>query len=106
MRNLNIKRKKSFVASLMKVKLYISDESSNELTINGVKCRKIGDLANGKEASFEIEDKEVILFAIIDKLTKETCNDKIIINAGDEDVYLSGKNKFAPFSGNPFVFDK
>jgi hypothetical protein len=106
MRKLTVKRRKSFVASLMKVKLYVSDETSNEITIIGVKCRQIGEVANGKEASFDIDNNEVVLFAIIDKVSKDFCNDKIVVKAGEEDACVTGKNKFSPFSGNPFIFDK
>ena len=51
MRKLTIKRAKSFVASLTKVKVYIEDQLSNELTINNVPCRKLGNIKNGEEAA-------------------------------------------------------
>ncbi|MBP1575986.1 MAG: hypothetical protein J6A68_00485 [Oscillospiraceae bacterium] len=47
MRNLTIKRTKSFVGCLGKMKIYIEDPTSNELLINNTPCRKIGDLKNG-----------------------------------------------------------
>jgi len=106
MRKLTIKRKKTFTASLMKVKFYISDENSNEITINGINCKKLGEVANGKEVSFEINNDEVVLFSIIDKLSKDFCNDKIVIKAGEEAIVITGKNKLSPFKGNPFIFDK
>lgn len=49
MRNLTIKREKSFVGSLAKMKVYIEDPTSNEICINDISCRKIGDLKNGEE---------------------------------------------------------
>ena len=52
MRNLTIKRTKSFVASLVKMKIYIEDPTSDEIVINNVRCRKIGDLKNGEEKPF------------------------------------------------------
>ena len=49
MRNLTIKRAKSVVACLAKVKVYIEDSFADDLEINGVRCRKLGDLKNGEE---------------------------------------------------------
>ena len=39
MRNLTIKRGKSFVGSLAKMKIYIEDPTSNEMRINDIPCR-------------------------------------------------------------------
>jgi hypothetical protein len=55
MRNLTIKREKTFVGSLMKVHVYIEDHFNSEITINNVPCRKLGDLKNNEEKTFEIE---------------------------------------------------
>ena len=49
MRNLTIVRRKSFVACLAKMKVYIEDPASNELVINKIPCRKLGELKNGEE---------------------------------------------------------
>ena len=49
MRNLTIKRTKSFVACLAKMKIYVEDPTSNEICINNTPCRKLGDLKNGEE---------------------------------------------------------
>lgn len=105
MRNLTIKRHKSFVASLVKMKLYIEDPESNELKINGVSCRKLGELKNDEEKTFSIPSTEVKVYAIADKASKDFCNDFYSIPAGNEDVCISGKNHYKPFSGNPFLFD-
>lgn len=106
MRNLTIKREKSFVASLMSVSIYIEDQENKEITINNIPCRSLGYLKNNSEETFSIPNEEVKIIAIIDTLSKEFCNDKITIPAGDDDVSISGKNKFSPFKGNPFIFHK
>ena len=49
MRTLTIKRAKSFVACLAKMKVYVEDPTSREIVINNVPCRKLGDLKNGEE---------------------------------------------------------
>lgn len=105
MRNLTIKREKSFVACLAKMKVYIEDYITQDLEINGVPCRKLGELKNGEEKTFSIEDHEAKVFVIADKLSKNMCNDFYPIPAGTEDVFLSGKNKYNPINGNAFRFD-
>ena len=54
MRNLTIKREKSFVGSLVKMKIYIEDLTSNEININNTPCRKIGELKNGEERTLNL----------------------------------------------------
>lgn len=105
MRNLTIKRTKSFVGCLAKMKIYIEDYEAGELTINGIPCRKIGELKSGEEKTFQISVKEAKVFAIADKLSKEYCNEFYQLPEGQEDIFLSGKNKFNPASGNAFRFD-
>ena len=105
MRNVTIKRKKKFVASLSKVRIYIEDPFSSELTINDVPCRKIGELKNGEEGSFLVENREAKIFVIGDKVSKEFCSDYYQLPEGEEDIYLSGENRFSLSSGNAFRFD-
>ena len=105
MRNLTIQRHKTAVASMVKMRIYIEDPESNELKINGVACRKIGELKNGEAKTFSIPSTPVKVYAIADKASKDFCNDYYPIPAGNEDVYISGKNHYKPFSGNPFLFD-
>ena len=104
MRTLTIRRNKSFVGCLMKDQVYIRDVDAGELTIEGVPCRKLGDLKNGEQKSFQIGDGEQQIFMIADKVSKEYCNATVTIPAGQEDVSLSGKHKFV-LGSNPFCFD-
>lgn len=105
MRNLTIKRTKSFVGCLGKMKIYIEDPASSEITINNTPCRKIGDLKNGEEKTFQIDEHEAKVFVIADKLSKDYCNEYYQLSDGGEDVFLSGQNKFNPANGNAFRFD-
>ena len=105
MRNLTIKREKSFVGSLVKMKVYIEDPTSNEMRINDVPCRKIGDLKNGETKTFQIDEQTLKVYVIADKLSKNYCNEFYQLSAGQEDIFLSGKNKFNPANGNAFRFD-
>ena len=105
MRNLTIKRNKTFVGCAVKLKVYIEDNSSNELTISGVPCKKLGVIKNGEEKTFEISDESLKVFVIADTISKEYCNEFYQIPEGTEDIRLEGKNKFSPFQGNPFRFE-
>ena len=105
MRNLTIKREKSFVGSLAKIKIYIEDPTSSEIRINDIPCRKIGDLKNGEEKTFQIEEQKAKIFVIADKLSKNYCNEYYQLPDGQEDIFLSGKNKFNLANGNAFRFD-
>jgi len=105
MRKLTIKRTKSFVGSLVKLKVYIEDATSNDIVINKVSCRKLGVLKNNEEKTFEIGEDQAKVFVIADKISKDYCNDFYQLPAGQEDVFLSGKNKFNPANGNAFIFD-
>lgn len=104
MRNLTIIRRKSFVGCAMKDQVYIRDEQAAETTIEGVPCRKLGDLKNGEQKTFQIGEGQQQIFLIVDKLSKEYCNASVVIPEGQEDVCLSGKHYFA-LGSNPFQFD-
>lgn len=105
MRNLTIAREKSFVGSLVKMKIYVEDPTSNEMRINDTPCRKIGDLKNGEEKTFEIDEQKAKIFVIADNLSKNYCNEYYQLPEGQEDIFLSGKNKYNPANGNAFRFN-
>ncbi len=105
MRKLTITRHKNVAACLAKMKVYVYDASSSDIIIDGNPCRKIGDLKNGETKTFEIDESATRVYVIGDKLSKNYCNDYMDIPEGTEDIFLSGENSFAPFSGNAFVFD-
>lgn len=104
MRKLTILRRKSHVGCIMKDQVYIQDEETAELVIDGVPCRKLGDIKNGEEKSFLIDDAQRQVFLIVDKASKDYCNGSIVIPEGQEDVFFAGKHHFY-FGSNPFRFD-
>lgn len=104
MRYLAITRKKTFVASLIKMKVYIEDES-NELTIADVPCKKLGEIKNGETVTFEIDEHEAKIFVIADTLSKGYCSEFYQLPDGFEDIHLVGQNKFNMARGNAFVFE-
>lgn len=104
MRNLTVKRNKSFVGCAAKVHVYIEDAVSAELEIEGTPCRKLGTLKNGEEKTFAVTGEQAKVFVIADKLSKNYCNDSYTVPAGQEDVSLSGQCRFS-LGSNAFVFD-
>lgn len=104
MRKLTIHRQKSFVASLMKVKIYITDPVECDLEINREKCRKLGELKNGETKEFDIGSGAVAVYAIYDTLAPNFCFGKYELSCSDDNITITGKSTFAPKKGNPFVF--
>ena len=104
MRNLTITRRKSLVGCAMKDQVYIRDELAYDIFIDGVPCRKIGNIKNGESKTFQIEEEEQQVFLIADKVSKDYCNATVTIPEGQEDIALSGIHKFY-FGSNPFRFD-
>lgn len=105
MRNVVIKRNKSFVGCLGKLKVYIEDHTYDETKIGGVPCRKLGTLKNGEEKAFLIPDNAAKVFVISDSLSKGFCNEFYNLPEGQSDIYLSGQCRYNPASGNAFRFD-
>ncbi len=105
MRNLTIKRNKSFVGCANKLKVYVEDSISPEIEISGVPCRKLGTLKNGQEETFQIDYAERKVFVIADKISKNYCNDYYVVPEGYDDVYVTGQNRLDPAKGNAFLFD-
>lgn len=105
MRYLTIQRNKSFVACLMRVKVFIEDPTSSEIKIQGVPCRKIGELKNGEQQTFMIGDEKLRIYVIADKLSKNYCCDFYEIPEGTDNIFISGSCKYNPLNGNAFRFD-
>ena len=105
MRYLTIQRNKSFVAFLMKLKVYVEDPNAGEIKIQGVPCRKIGELKNGEQQSFMIGDEKLRIFVIGDKLSKNYCFDFYEVPEGTDNIFISGSCKYNPLNGNAFRFD-
>lgn len=105
MRNLTIQRTKSFVASLVKVKVYIEDYNNFDAEISNTPCRYLGDLKNGETKTFSVGEEAAKVFVIIDQLSKNICNEYYNLPAGTEDVTLTGQNRYNPANGNAFRFD-
>lgn len=104
MRNLTIKRTKSFVACLAKMKVYVSD-AAGDTVIDGTACRYLGDLKNGEEKTFQVGCEAQSIYVIAGKTSKGFCSELYELAAGEEDVTLTGRNRFDMTTGNAFRFD-
>ena len=60
MRNLTIKRTKSFVGCAAKLKVYIEDPNSQEISIRNTPCRKIGDFTAARDFSVYFQEQQPI----------------------------------------------
>lgn len=105
MRNLIIRRNKSFVGCAAILKVYISDPAVCDLTIHSTPCRLLGTLKNGETVAFRIPDSEARIYVIADKLSRNWDCEYCTVPAGAMDIFLSGSCRFDPFQGNPFHFD-
>lgn len=105
MRRLWIQRRKAAAASLMAMKVYIEDPESGDTDINGVLCRKLGLLKNGRKAHFTIGEESRKVFVVADKVSRNLYNEFVQLPEGRDDIFLSGRNYLRPSSGNPFRFD-
>ncbi len=105
MRNVTIRRNKSFVGCLVSAKIYVEDLMYGDTKINGISCRKLGELKNGQEDTYQISEDAVKIFVIADKVSKGFCSEFYQLPSGMEPVVLTGKNRFSLTAGNAFRFD-
>ncbi|MEE1321167.1 MAG: hypothetical protein UHM85_06505 [Acutalibacteraceae bacterium] len=105
MRTLTIKRAKKYVGWMTSAKIYIEDPISGDTVINSVPCRKLGNIKNGEEKSFTIGNEAARVFAAADRFSKNISNDLYELPAGEDDIYLTGANRYNLTNGNIFVFD-
>lgn len=105
MRNVTIERKKSFVGSLAKFRVFIEDAQAPDMMIQSVPCRKVGEMKNGETITFEVSEEATKIFVINGQTSQEFCVELYPLPAGSTDVYLSGVCKLNPSAGNAFRFD-
>lgn len=106
MRELSIRRANSYVDMLETLNVYMEDPATGDTLINGIYCRKIGELANGERKIFEIEETQAKVFAITDNARQDVCNEYYQLPEGASPVFLSGQNMIHPTDGHTFRFDQ
>jgi len=105
MRQLTVKRRKRFVASLGTIIILAESPESGECVVNNKNCRVLGVLPNGGEITVEIGEEETVIYAVADMRNTDFCKELYRIPAGSEDIVLTGQNKLNPLNGNIFVFN-
>ena len=105
MRKLTIERKKTFVASLMKINVYTPDENGLTL-IRGIRSSKLGEVKNGQVLTFELDEGERDLLFCYCNEENGSESPSYRVPAGSEDVTVTIKPKLNPFRGNPIVIQK
>ena len=104
-RNLTIKRGRTFVGCFTRLKVYVEDHESCELIINDTPCRKLGELKNGEEKTFQVSARSAKVYVIAKNWSRNFCNDFYRLPEGQEDVVLSGECRFNLLCENAFRFD-
>lgn len=101
MRTLTVKRKFGIVECATRVFLYVQcPKSKTSEKINGITCRKVGRLKNGKSLTVGIPDGEQIVFF----KTAYWCT-PYKIYAAQGDVRLRLTPHYNPADGNRFTID-
>jgi len=101
MRKLILKRKKVFVASLVKIRVFLEDEKG-ELELGTVKCKEVGKLKNGGVLEYDIPNERIYVFVVFSKVLPNEYHFCYDIPAGDSNVELFTAPKLSPLKGNPF----
>lgn len=105
MRRLWITRHRATAGCAMKMKVYIEDPQEGDTEINGILCRKLGEVKNDQQKRFTIGPEAAKVFVVADKLSRNYYNEFVEIPEGQDDIFLSGRNYLKPSEGNPFRFD-
>ena len=87
--------------------IYVEDRNAEnaDIVIKGVPCRLLGQLQSGDTKEFEIDEQEVKVFAFMGKTWRNYKYDYRIIEAGCEDVTLTGISIEDKMVGRIFNFD-
>jgi len=102
MRKLTINRKKKIVACAMKVYVYLETRVDEDIVLDGIPCKKIDFLKNGKSITFDIPKQAINVFVVYDKFSPTKYKCKYLIPEGTEDVLLFTSARYGLFNGNHF----
>ena len=106
-RKLTLERKKSFIASIMKVYVYVQSSEPCDLKLDDVPLKLIDPpLKNGKSMTIEVPTSDVYIYVVFDKHFPQKYHAKYLLSASEEDVTLFTKPRLNPFKGNPFSIFK
>ena len=111
MRKLTVIRKRAFASMFDKTWFYLQDDEHGNESIDCTRCRLICELKNGKSQTVEIAEDKLTLFAVSGDFKGINSEhgyalDIYQLEAGSEDVTVTGKRKLNPANANCFEFDK
>lgn len=102
MRKLTLKRKWSLIECASRIYLYVqSSIEQADAEIDGIDCRALGRLKNGKTVTVDIPDDATAVFVV-----SSTMQASYTIPAGTADVSLLAKPSYNPAQGNPFTISE
>ena len=88
-RRVTFKRKFSIVCGFSPISLYVEDENGSE-QIDGVNCRRLCRLQNGKERTVDICCSEVRLFVMVTRKNQTVCIGQTTIPSGSDNLKITG----------------
>lgn len=102
MRKLTIERMSSYVEALTKLDVYVEDVTAGEFAIGEVRCRKLGNLANGESKTFEIGEHKVKVFLIVNDMKADGKLTFYDLQEGMNDISIYGQFALNPSGGIAF----
>lgn len=106
MRKLVVRRRKTYVASLVKVRICMKTELQSDIKLVGTNLKVLGELSNGHSLEVEIPEEELEIYVVFDKVFPQRFHSKCTLEAGVEDEVLYTFPALDPFAGNPFAISK
>ncbi|MDR0777820.1 MAG: hypothetical protein LBE48_00050 [Methanomassiliicoccaceae archaeon] len=101
MRKLIVKRKNTFTASHMKVRIFI-ENVDGDVELGSVKCKEIGSLKNGETGEYEIPNKHDNIYLVYNKILPNDYYAVHKIPAGKKTIELFTSPTYSPRMGNSF----
>ena len=104
MRKLTVNRKRSFVACACGVYIYVQCKNGQaDLTLDGVPCKNMGKVKNGKSITVDVSTDEFKAFVVYSKTQPQNYHSAFTVPAGESDVTLYTRPYYNPAMGNPFT---
>jgi hypothetical protein len=101
-------REKTIIACAAKIRIFIEDVDG-KLILDGVKCKQIGSLKNGKTDTYAITSERVKLFVVFSHVAPQKYHAVCLLEADvrNQNVELFTAPMADAFAGNPFyIFTK
>ncbi len=91
MRNLTIHTTSAISGSIPEINVFITDSESDEMVIGNIHCRKLGAIKNNDTVTFQITEDAAMIIVASEREGKNNSYEFHKLEAGSDDVALSGK---------------